>query len=91
VASALCDALAPLQVSGVDVGTGVSMEKGASGQDNTKIFLMIVLGAIIFGALMGVRQEFSQGWARAVVSRIAGGVMGGVMGWVLSRRGKKRT
>jgi len=67
------------------------MEKGDSGRDNTKIFLMIVLGAIVFGALMGVREDFSLGWARAVVAGIAGGVMGGVMGWVLSRRAKKRT
>ena len=45
------------------------MEKGDSGRDNTKIFLMIVLGAIVFGALMGVREDFSLGGGLAPLSR----------------------
>jgi len=57
-----------------------------SSQDPTRTALIILCGAIVFGALMGVRQDVSQSWARVAIA----GVAGGVMGWVLSRVTKRR-
>jgi VanZ family protein len=37
--------------------------------------VLLVLGAVMFGVLMDVRQEFASHWARAAVAGLAGAVL----------------
>jgi hypothetical protein len=41
----------------------------------------IVIGVVLFGVLMGIREEFHSIWLRAVVAGCAGGVLGLLVLW----------
>jgi hypothetical protein len=43
---------------------------------SAKQFALLIVGLTIFGALMGLREEFHSIWVRMLVAGCAGGVVG---------------
>lgn len=50
-----------------------------------KIILIIVL-AVVFGALMGYRASLPFVWQRAIIAAVAGGVLGWLLSYLIARR-----
>jgi hypothetical protein len=48
--------------------------------------LKLVMGILVFGALMGIRPAFEQMWLRTLVAACAGGVLG----WALLQARRRR-
>ncbi len=43
---------------------------------NRGAFVPVIVGSVVFGLLMGLREQFQAIWARALVAGMAGAVFG---------------
>ena len=51
-----------------------------------KQIVVAVAGVLVFGFLMGIRDEFHSLWIRAGVAGVAGAVFGLTIGWCVAVR-----
>lgn len=48
--------------------------------------ILIILAAVVFGALMGIRAGMPFGWQRAIIAALAFGLLGWLISYLIARR-----